>query len=245
MLNWVAACLAVAIAFGQRDGRPRFEVASVKVSAPDGRPHMSFSPGRAVLTHVRLQDMVPFVYGVQPFLVSGGPGWMATEHFDLVGKLPVVAGMPAPGRAEALQALQVLLEERFRLKLHWETKTMPLYRITVAKSGFNLKDGEALPVDTAGGFMTNAGVRLVQRGTGLATLASMISRLLDEPVEDTTGLQGSYSFVLEWQRNHSGGNVDEDGIIGALRSQLGLNLERGKGPVKILVIDSAERPQEN
>jgi len=51
--------------------------------------------------------------------------------------------------------------------------------------------------------------------------------------------------VLEWQRNHSGGNVDEDGIIGALRSQLGLNLERGKGPVKILVIDSAERPQEN
>ena len=229
----------------QPDSRPRFEVASVKPSAADSRIHLQFSQGQAVLTHVRLKDVVLAAYNLPRFLVSGGPGWMDTEHYDIVGKLAPTEGAPPP-QAQVLQALQVLLEERFRLKLHWETRRMPLYRLTVAKSGFKLKEGDPLPDNTPGGFLSSEGGRLVRRNVTIADLASSLSLNLGDPVEDATGLEGRYSFVLEWHREiNTGANVDEAGIVGALRSRLGLNLERGDGPVKTLVIDSAERPEAN
>jgi len=243
-LVWIAAGFT-AVLFGQPDARPRFEVASVKPSAADARPRVSFPPGQAVMTGVRINDVVPFIYGIQPFLVSGGPGWLAADHYDIVGKFPVVDGAP-PERSQTLKALQVLLEDRFQLKVHWDAREVPLYRLTVAKSGFKLKNGDTLPENTAGGFTSRTATRLVRRSVPLSDLTSALAGILAEPVEEATGLTGKYSFVLSWEREpDSAGAGDQSGIEGALRSQLGLNLERGRGQVKTLVIDSAARPAAN
>jgi uncharacterized protein (TIGR03435 family) len=123
---------------------------------------------------------------------------------------------------------------------------MPLDRLTVAKSGFKLKDGDRLPENTAGGFTSRTATRLVRRSVPLSDLTSALAGILAEPVEDATGLTGKYSFVLSWEREpDSAGPGDRSGVEGALRSQLGLNLERGRGQVKTLVIDSATRPAAN
>jgi uncharacterized protein (TIGR03435 family) len=239
----VCAALAQAVVFGQADTRPRFEVASVKQSDSGARGRLSFPPGQAVLLHSRLKDVIPFAYGVQSLLVSGGPAWLGTEFCDIVGKMPFTEGAP-PHQEQVLRALQVLLEERFQLKVHWEPKDMAVFKLRVTKEGFKLKDGEQLPEDTPLGFERRTASRIVRRGVRISSLVTALSAYIGYPVEDETGLTGSYSFVLEWQHEEDGNNSDFE-MIAALRTQIGLNLEKGKGPVRTLVIDSAEKPGAN
>jgi uncharacterized protein (TIGR03435 family) len=75
---------------------------------------------------------------------------------------------------------------------------------------------------------------------------------LGRPVIDKTGLTGKYSFELKWDASppsaaESSVASDPDGgsIFTALQEQLGLRLESQKGPVRVLVVDRAERPSEN
>ena len=256
MISKSAGCLLVGamtvgsiLVFGQADNRPHFEVASVKPSEANSRVRVSFTPGKALLTHIRLKDIIPLAYGVQPFLISGGPAWLETEHYDIAGELAVRDGAP-PERQQALEAVQVLLEERFKLRIHRETKELPLYKLTLAKGGFKPKAGEDLPEGTGGGFENRTASRFVPRKAPISSLVNVLSGRLGCHVEDQTGLQGVYSFVLEWQHDEPGGalpraDASDFALFAALRSQLGLNLERGKGPVEVLVIDSAEKPAAN
>ncbi len=148
-----------------------------------------------------------------------------------------------PERERALQALQVLLEDRFRLRFHREPKSMPLYKLTVAKTGSKLRMGEDLPENTPPGSEGRTASRIVRRKMPLSSLVAALAAYLQTPVDDKTGLTGLYSFVLEW---HHDDPADSDpAMIAALRSQLGLDLEKVKGPVSVLVIDSAERPAVN
>ena len=127
-----------------------------------------------MLTHARLKDLVPMAYGVQPFLVSGGPAWFETDRYDVVGELAFRDGAP-PDRKQALEALQVLLEERFKLRIHREPKDLPLYRLTIAKGGFKLKEGDELPEGTAGGFENRTSSRIVLKKAPISTLVNSLS----------------------------------------------------------------------
>jgi uncharacterized protein (TIGR03435 family) len=60
----------------------------------------------------------------------GGPTWINSERFDIEAK----AGCDTTGR-EMGSMLQVLLEDRFKLKVHRETKDGPVYFLTLSKSG--------------------------------------------------------------------------------------------------------------
>jgi len=211
----VCAALAQAVILGQADTRPRFEVASVKQSDSGARGRLSFPPGQAVLLHSRLKDVIPFAYGVQSFLVSGGPGWLGTEFYDIVAKMPVTEGAP-PQQEQVLRALQVLLEERFQLKVHWEPKDMTVFKLRVAKEGFKLKEGERLPENTPSGFEKRTASRIVRRDARISSLVTALSAYLGYPVQDETGLTGSYSFGLEWQHEEGGNNSDFE-MIAALR----------------------------
>jgi uncharacterized protein (TIGR03435 family) len=236
-----------ALVHGQTDSRPQFDVASVKPSDGNTRTRWTFPSGQVLLLHTRLKDAVPLAYGLQPFLISGGPAWFATDFYDIVGKLAVRDDAP-PRQQEALEALQVLLEDRFKLRIHRESKNLELYKLTVAKGGFKLHDGDELPEGVPGGFEGRYASRIVRKKVALASLVTSLSAYLDAPVEDLTGLHGLYSFVLEWPHDQaSPGQPDtsDSAMLAALRTQLGLNLERGKGPVQTLTIDSAERPAAN
>jgi uncharacterized protein (TIGR03435 family) len=238
----------------QPDTRARFDVASVKPSPESGgrRSPSGFPPGKVVLMSHRLKTVIPMAYGVQPFLVFGGPEWLQNEPYDIVGELSVNGGVPPPS-SKTLEALQVLLEERFKLRFHKESRIMPLYTLAVAKGGTKLVDGDDLPADTKRDSPDRGVERLLRRKAPMSNLATALSFFLQTPVDNRTGLTGLYSFVLGWRNEEVSADPPGPGIPqtdvlalnSALRAQLGLELQKGKGPVDVMVIDSAERPSAN
>src|SRR5579859_2649457 len=123
--------------------QPAFEVASVKPAPPPSdnrmRVGMSGDAGRVNFSNVTLIDVMARAYNVKDKQISG-PDWLKSERYDIVATLP--AGAP---RDQTPMMLQSLLEERFKLSLHRETKVLPIYALVVGKNGSRLHkaDGEA------------------------------------------------------------------------------------------------------
>jgi uncharacterized protein (TIGR03435 family) len=119
-----------------------FEVASIKPNnSGDGRVMMQMQPGQLRATNVTLRLLIRNAYNLQEFQISGGPSWMASDHFDLIAKMPegyqqTPGPPPAPGAAPSpLQLMmRALLAERFKLAAHNETKDAPVYALIVARS---------------------------------------------------------------------------------------------------------------
>ena len=135
-----ASCAALA---QTAENSPTFEVASVKPAAPitgnrimvgmRGGPG-SNDPGQITYNNVTLKDVLTNAYGVKRFQISG-PGWLDSERYDIVAKVPRGAT-----KAEFMMMLQNLLAERFKLTLHKEKKDLPMYALVVAKNGPKLKE---------------------------------------------------------------------------------------------------------
>lgn len=140
----VAATSFFAIAIAQPISRATFDVASVKMSDPNGRGQFQILPGGTVVVHsAPLKLLMQQAYDVREFQVSGGPAWVATQRYDVIGK----AGDSSSARPDAdlrydlmRQRLQSLLEDRFQLKVHRETKGMIAYALVLAKNGPKLKE---------------------------------------------------------------------------------------------------------
>ena len=98
-----------------------FEVASVKSNQTDSRGDRETSSGGLMqMTNVTLRMLVRFAWRISDPQISGGPKWLDTTRFDIVAK----AGHPAEF-SELMDMLQPLLEDRFQLKFHHETQTLP------------------------------------------------------------------------------------------------------------------------
>jgi uncharacterized protein (TIGR03435 family) len=125
------------------EGSPTFDVASVKPAAPimggriivrmDGGPG-SPDPGQISYSNVTLKNVLRLAYNVKGYQLSG-PNWLDSERYDIVAKIPKGA------TKEQFQVmLQNLLAERFKLKIHRETKELPIYALVVAKGGLKMKE---------------------------------------------------------------------------------------------------------
>ena len=276
---WVAAAAACALgecASGAAQtpaARPQFEVASVKpvekearvppmlremmrAGRPPGMIPME-DPGRLRLENWALLDLIAAAYGVRASEVSG-PAWISDQAFDIEAKVP--AGTPK----EQLNAmLEWLLEERFGLKVHRETKTMQGFRLAVGKNGARLKPADPLSQDLtpeqreaerqAQAQARREGVRKrieesrengePMEGFSSATfrsitceaLASQLARFAEGPVVDETGLTGKYSVTIETWKNAPGGTVF-DAV-----ERLGLKLEPRKVTVETVVVDEVSK----
>jgi len=125
------------------ENSPAFEVASVKPAAPitgnriqvmmRGGPG-SPDPGQITYSNVTVKNVLMNAYGVKGFQISG-PGWLDSERYDIVAKLPRGAT-----KAQFMVMLQNLLAERFKLTLHREKKDLPMYALVVGKNGPKLKE---------------------------------------------------------------------------------------------------------
>jgi uncharacterized protein (TIGR03435 family) len=255
--------------------KPVFDVAAVKINtAPDGTPGIGDQPGgRFVASRVPLRRVIQFAYrGNQDFI--GGPDWLDTERWDIEAKAPEGA---IPPRANPLDVarpdtlalmVQSLLEDRFKLRSHQETRELSLYNLTVAKGGAKIKLSEdqtppAALIATGNGAqgVSRGGIRLGRsnleaRAQSIELLATALGALyVDRPVVDKTGLQGLYDIRLQWTPGTGSNSLVAPGtvqtppagtsIFNALEDQLGLKLETGKGALPVLVIDSIQRPSEN
>ena len=244
-----------AVILAQPATRPEFEVASIKrnVSGDLGR-YIKPAPGRVTVSNMTVKDLLTIAFQVRDFQISGGPGWVNSDHYDIEAK---TGGIAAPKQVQ--QMLQTLVEDRFKLRVHRETKELPIYELAVAKGGLKIqpaKEGSCLELDPskqvamgrqASEFCGYSGMRggsLEATKQKMPDLATSLSFILARTVVDKTGLKEAFDIHLEFAPLNSPDSTSPS-IFTAVQEQLGLRLESGKGPVEVLVVDTVERPSEN
>jgi len=262
--------------FGQSATTPlTFEVASIKPSGTDDHRFMiQIQPGGGLRTSgTTLKMLLTQAYDVRDFQVSGGPGWINTERYDITAKSEHSAEaqtLPDDPRKmtdeqrktvgdQMRERLRALLADRFQLTIHRETRDQSVYALVVAKGGPKLKESETKEGTGPRGMMRMGRAQLSGQGVQLEMLTRTLSSQLGRPVIDRTGLKGNFDFKLEWTPDPgqpaampaNGPDAppppDPNGpsIFTAVQEQLGLRLESQKGPVEMLVIDKVEKPSEN
>jgi len=228
------------------DARPAFEAASVKPNTTGSNSSRTDgNKGQIVMVNQTLRRIVERAFNVKPFQVSG-PGWMEGVRFDVTAKYP-----PDTKSEDRAVMLRTMLEDRFKLTTHRESKEMPGYALVVAKSGLKLKPVEKGPGGTSSNS-TNNQVTLQVTAVSMAEVADYLARRLGSTVMDGTGAVGAYSFELHWNSDDQLGGPGGDpgaGEFAAIQdalSTLGLRLQAQKVPVEVVVVDHVERvPAEN
>jgi uncharacterized protein (TIGR03435 family) len=234
------ACLCCA-AVAQTRPSPSFDVASVKLSDMKAGSWCRFLPGGRLEAVSWIKQLVQIAYGVEDYQVVGGPGWFTSDRYDIQAK----AENPDAGKSEMLLMLQSLLADRFKLKLHTETREFPGFHLVFDKSGPKLrplKEGEASQCGRENSYVCGI--------TTVADLANNLHYILRQPVFDKTGLEGRFDILLDFDTFTASGRTpppdyDKPSLSQALREQLGLRLEPQKAALPVLVIDSVERPTAN
>jgi len=252
--------------FAQAPTRPSFDVASVKPNKTgDVRFTItSLAGGRFLATNASLKMLITTAYGVRDSEIAGGPNWIDTDKFDVEAK--TVGTIPA---GQMCLMLQSLLEDRFQLKTHRQTRDLPVYELVVAKNGskMRLSEDQKPPSPPPQSQIGAAPLRGVERprpgairmgrgdlwgdGVPWATIVAVISQVAGRPVIDKTDLKGFYDFKLQFtpegQDLAAGPFADSPGtsLFTAIQEQLGLKLESAKRPGEIIVVDGVEKPSEN
>lgn len=240
----VAATAQTAAGAGKSSAQPpAFEVASVK---PDSSPGGDFTEvhGNRLRFAGTLSRCIMDAYNVKDYQISG-PDWIKHARYS-------IEAVPPEGTQDKdawRPMLQALLTERFQLKLHRETRQIPVFALVVAKQGPKLKKAE----NPTGSEEYGRGTHYTFSGVSMPELAEVLSsEITARPVLDRTGLAGAYDFTLRYSRD---GQPDaagreavsaDPGIFTALEEQLGLKLVATKAPIEFLVIDQVEKtPTEN
>ena len=218
-------------------------------------------PGRLRATNVPIGDLLLYAYGIKEFELVGAPNWLNTERYDIEGKLEI----PRGPNDDMEPVIQALLVDRFKLRVHGESKETAVFFLVPAKGGLKLKSvkqctppgpntaATVRPQDysTICGFLASG-----QRGntpilqatsTTAANLSATLSGILKRRVLDQTGFTAPFDVDLKWRPEDGGleSQANLPSIFAALEDELGLKLESGKAPTDVLVIDHIERPSEN
>jgi uncharacterized protein (TIGR03435 family) len=226
-----------------------FDVASLKpVAHPvgkDARGRILSEPTRLSAKNVSLLNLIVEAYHVQPFQVTGGPGWLDLDEFDLDAR------SAAPSTPDQMRLmLQTLLADRFHLALHRETRNLRVYALTLEKPSPNLHraTGELPPTTSPANFHGDMRhfANLISIGLSIPptndpTRPSIASGP-PVPVIDRTGLEGNFDIGIDVPPELGADPYTR--TQRALREQLGLKLESQRAPVEMLVIDRIDRKPE-
>ena len=216
MSRCLVCCLLLSVvAFGQT--RPAFDVASIRPSAEQVTQvnvGLRITGSQVRVTYMSIKDYIGMAYRVKPHQITG-PDWLAQQRFDVAANIPDGASS-----AQVPEMLQALLADRFQMKMHHDTKELPVYALTVAKGGLRIQESPASPdsaadkpaavnvaasgtgagvgVDLGGGSSFSFGNnRLEVRKMTMAAVADMLTRFVDRPVVDMTDLKGRYDMTLD------------------------------------------------
>lgn len=247
----VCFLLASGAALAQTPGSPlSFEVASIR---PVGEPPTvkddytaGYNAGRRAglaslglrirgqnveLTDQSLKELIRLASGLKGYQIAA-PGWMEDAKFDIAARMPAGAA-----RSQAAGMLLTLLEQRFHLTAHRETRTIAVYALVTTAGGATLT-----PTAYKNGSANARSGRVVAYASSLERFAELLSIAEKRPVVDSTGIAGLFDFDLAYSESEDGG----PSLATALREKLGLRLERKQMPVEVLVVDRADRvPTEN
>jgi uncharacterized protein (TIGR03435 family) len=217
---------------------PAFEVASVRLAASDGNvgPPVRTSPDSLNIQGLSLRECIQVAYRMPPNRVTG-PEWLNDVRLDIVAK----TGGPVEEQ-QLFVMLRTLLAERLGVKVHTETKEMPVYALTLAKGGpkFSESKTEGQPAGRG-----KAGVWSFER-MSMSDFGTALSQAFGRPVVDATGLKGRYDIRLDATPYMAAdGKIGPEDVAGvlitALQEQLGLKVEARKDRIDTLVVDHAEK----
>src|SRR3954466_13772851 len=236
MIHRVHLAAALIVAWGALLNAQLFEVATVKPTPLEQQgieqpSIVQFLPNGFRRTNATLRTLVRTAYDVQEYQVLGGPDWADRNRFDIEARH---AGNVV--RSDALRMLQVLLADRFKLKVRRaanEGATFNMVRVP----------GASLPRPAA--ESTSASVRLGDYSgkRSMSQLAQYLSSVVGRPVTDRTGLTGNFDLHLSFAPDLR--DADKPSIFAAVQEQLGLRLESARGPVDTITIENADPPAEN
>jgi uncharacterized protein (TIGR03435 family) len=219
-----------------------FDVASVRMGEGRGKFATEITPA-SVTMEGTVAQILGWAYELKRYQIAG-PDWLKA------GRCRIVAKSERPATvAEMRRMMQSLVAERFKMVSHREQREMWVYALVAAKGGTKLKEssdeGDSLEIDNK---------KLGTGGTLLRTTTAQFADQLDgsvgpEPVVDQTGIAGKFDITLDLTEAMRGMKPGDDFpsiLIEELRRQLGLNLERRKMTVQVMVVDKAvQTPSEN
>jgi uncharacterized protein (TIGR03435 family) len=250
-LRSILIVMAAGGAFGQAtDVKPAFEVASIRAAAKGigegrGRESIQFSPDSVTMRNVSLKSSLQWAYHVMEMQVQGPP-WLGSDRYDIVAK-----SGSAVSEEQLRLMVQDLLAERFHVALHRLTKESAAYVLTVGKNGPKVQESKS----EGGSDIQPQKERMIiaAQRVPVSMLTETLSRILQTPVIDMTGLKGKYDVTINVAKYladlqpSGGGPPDVLGVLmTGLQEELGLKLEAKKMQLDFLVVDRAEKiPGEN
>jgi uncharacterized protein (TIGR03435 family) len=229
--------------------RPAFDVASIRPANSGPFFTLKTNPGRLAATGASLGDLIQAAYGVSALQTTGVPDM---GRFDIEAK--------AEGthtRKELLEMLKTLIADRFKLELHTGDREMPVQALAMGKKPWKGTPAAA-DGDPSIGLRGNRGdgkvrsVFMTGKSVSLPFLGNYLTGRFQRIFIDRTGLAGAFDFeveVLVDSERAADRNVPErevaNEIITDFVANLGLKMEPQRAMVPILVVDRAERPDEN
>jgi len=262
--SFFPACVLFAVATAVAQPRAGFEVASIKPSDPASQgTQIGVAPGGAFTAkNASLKTLIGQAWDLRDFQMSGGPGWVDTDHYHITAKTPDLAISEDDLRKmtdeqrnsfqnKLRRNLQLLIEERFQLHEHRETRDLPIYTLTVAKNGSKLQSPANTDITATSLRIRRTDTGLTEvtgKNTPLTNLVKSLSSQLNRTVVDQTGLTEKYDFTVSFAPNLDAAQQPDTAgpsLFTALEEQAGLRLESKKGPVEVLVIDSVQKASAN
>jgi uncharacterized protein (TIGR03435 family) len=210
---------------------------------------------RYVLRQATMVDLISTAYGLDASNVQGGPIWLETDRFDVIGK-----ASPTTSPATLKLMLRSLLADRFKLVTHTGSAPMPAFVLTAEKGPPKMKqaedsgDGDCKyqepPQSPSPGTVPS--IVFSCHHTTMEEFAKNLhnwaGNYLSDPVVDGTGLKGSWDFDIKWTPQQLLQKAGADGIsiFDAVDKELGLKLERQTAPRPVLIVDSVnQKPTAN
>lgn len=257
VLAWLIACLSSVSAQSQR-----FEVASIRenttIDGPGVEGGADITPSGYYARRESLFNLISFAYGIpeaeaRPRIDYSTVGTsVLRRRFDI----------DARGQGDTRAMLRTLLAERFGLRTHTVTRELPAWALVVKDRGrlkpsrFNCFAhlGTGKPFDAALSpkdecrELNLRSMRDVMTHKAHGTIDDFVQRVarvaLQAPVLNRTGLQGSFAWDFSVHRPPERAALPA-AMNQALQDQLGLKLERVKGPQDVLVVDAVRMPTPN
>jgi uncharacterized protein (TIGR03435 family) len=221
-----------------------FEVATVRATSgplpgvPAAFGKQSTTADTLTIRHTPLAEIIRRAFGLTPQELAGFPSWVNDDRWDIMAKAP------APVSDSQLWAMmQLLLMERFKLSFHREPREVPGFALVVSKKGAELERSEG----GSNEFAMSAGSFRGSNVT-MGRLCGVLSSVMQKPVIDATGLEGTFNFAIKPSDFAAPGGQPtnlQSLVVTAIQEELGLKLESRKVTIDVLVIDHIEQPSEN
>ena len=224
---------------------PGFEVASVKPIREGTYLAGIDISGTRVRASGPTAHLISVAYELRADQITGAPGWATDDVYLIDARAPESL---RPTLSQARLMLQMLLADRFGLKVHSDVHEAPVYALVVARGGARMKESAT---DARFDLQLKMGPvrRLTMSAASMESLCQQLASRIaaDRPVVDKTGLQGRYEISLEWAADDAAAAdvSDAPSLLSAVQERLGLRLEATKVPRNVLVIDHVEKPSSN